>query len=116
MTTRPFHLPLEAPINASDSIAAERLVRGSPHTGTLAALSNTDQGFHVGQWVSEAGAWRVDYSEDELCVILEGSGRLIGDDGSDLRFQAGSAFLIPRGFKGIWDTTTRVRKIYAIAE
>ena len=116
MTTTPFHLSLAAPIEASDPIAAERIVRGVPRTGTLAALTNSDQGFHVGQWVSEIGAWRVDYSEDELCGILEGSGRLIGDDGSELGFQAGSAFVIPRGFKGIWETATRVRKIYAIAE
>ena len=116
MTTVPFNLPLEARIEASEPIARERLVKGMPMAGSLAALTNDEQGFHVGQWVSEVGAWRVNYSEDELCVILEGSGRLIGDDGSELSFKTGSAFVIPRGFQGIWETTERVRKIYAIAE
>jgi len=116
MAPSPFNLPLDAHIEANEPIARERLVKGMPMAGSLAALTNDEQGFHVGQWVSEVGAWRVNYSEDELCVILEGSGRLIGDDGSELPFKTGSAFVIPRGFQGIWETTERVRKIYAIAE
>jgi len=116
MTTAPFNLALETPIDAVEPIARERVVKGTPMTGSLVALTNDEQGFHVGQWVSEVGAWRVNYSEDELCVILAGSGRLIGDDGSELAFQTGSAFVIPRGFQGLWETTERVRKIYAIAE
>ena len=116
MSTVPFTLPLDAPIEASEPIARERVIKGTPMAGSLASLTNDEQGFHVGQWVSEPGAWRVNYSEDELCVILEGSGCLIGDDGSKLPFKAGSAFVIPRGFQGVWETVERVRKIYAIAE
>ena len=116
MTTAPFNLPLDTSIEAIEPIASDKIVTGAPVTGSLAALTNDEQGFHVGQWVSEPGAWRVSYSEDELCVILAGSGRLIGDDGSELPFKAGSAFVIPRGFQGLWETTERVRKIYAIAE
>ncbi len=116
MTTRPVALALDAPFAAIDPIAAHKLIRGTPKAGTLAAFTNDEQGFHVGQWTSEEGSWRVDYSEDELCVILEGSGRLIGDDGSELAFSKGSAFVIPRGFKGVWETVEPVRKIYAIAE
>jgi len=116
MPTSPFSLSLDARIDTVEPIASDRIVSGTPTTGSLAALTNSDQGFHVGQWVSEIGAWRVSYSEDELCVILEGSGRLIGNDGSELAFTTGSAFVIPRGFQGIWETTERVRKIYAIAE
>lgn len=116
MTTAPFNLALETPIDAVEPIARERVVKGTPMTGSLVALTNDEQGFHVGQWVSEVGALRVNYSEDELCVILAGSGRLIGDDGSELAFQTGSTFVIPRGIQGLWETTERVRKIYAIAE
>ena len=116
MTKVPFNLSLDTPIEASEPIASERVVKGLPKAGSLAALTNHEQGFHVGQWVSDVGAWRVDYSEDELCVILAGSGRLIGDDGSELPFKTGSAFVIPRGFQCIWETFERVRKIYAIAE
>jgi hypothetical protein len=116
MTTRPFALALGAPLAATDPIAAHKLIQGTPKSGTLSALTNEEQGFHVGQWVSEIGSWRVNYSEDELCVILEGCGRLIGDDGFELAFSKGSAFVIPRGFKGVWETAEPVRKIYAIAE
>jgi hypothetical protein len=116
MPTHPFALALDAPLAATEPIAAHKLIQGTPKAGTLSAFTNDEQGFHVGQWTSERGSWRVDYSEDELCVILEGSGRLIGDDGSELPFQKGSAFVIPRGFKGVWETFESVRKIYAIAE
>jgi uncharacterized cupin superfamily protein len=47
---------------------------------------------------------------------LSGSGKLRGDDGSILEFEAGQSFVIPRGFQGIWETTEPVRKIYAIVE
>jgi uncharacterized cupin superfamily protein len=48
-------------------------------------------------------------------VILEGRVRLSSDDGSSAEYGPGAAFVIPRGFTGVWETIEPCRKIYAIA-
>lgn len=116
MTTHPVFLDLKAPIALDTPIDAQRLTRGSPQTGVLVTTENTTKKFHTGQWRADAGAWRVSYDEEELCVILSGSGLLISDDGTRFAFKAGDAFVIPAGFSGIWDNAEEVRKIYAIVE
>jgi uncharacterized protein len=98
-----------------DKIAPEKRVVGDPATGARPALENEAAGFYTGVWQSEPGAWRVAYDEDELCVLLEGQVRLTGEDGVAQDFGAGEAFTIARGFRGVWESVTAVRKIYAIA-
>lgn len=116
MTAQPIFLDLKASIALDTPVDATRLERGTPMTGVLVATENTTKKFHTGQWRAEAGAWRVSYDEEELCVILSGSGLLISDDGSRFPFKAGDAFVIPAGFSGLWDNAEEVRKIYAIVE
>lgn len=98
-----------------EAIAAEKLVSGAPRTGARPAYENEAAGFYTGIWESEVGAWRVAYEEDELCVILAGRVRLTGADGAAREFGPGDAFVVPRGFTGVWETLEPVRKIYAIA-
>lgn len=95
-------------------IDAEKCVSGHPATGFSAAHDDAARGFWSGVWASEVGAWRVAYDEIELCVILEGRVRLAGDDGSEATYGPGDAFVIPKGFTGVWDTLAPLRKIYAI--
>lgn len=113
---KPFTIPTSATLAKDTPISPDRIVSGAPLTGILPSYENQERGFYVGQWASDIGAWRVSYTEDELCTILSGSGKLRGDDGSILEFEAGQSFVIPRGFQGIWETTEPVRKIYAIVE
>jgi uncharacterized cupin superfamily protein len=100
--------PLDQPI------AAEKCVAGRPSTGFVAAHDDEARGFWSGVWASEVGAWRVAYDEIELCVILEGRVRLTGDDGSEATYGPGDAFVLPKGFTGVWETLEPLRKIYAI--
>lgn len=116
MPAHPVFLDLDAPIALETPVDASRLERGTPHTGVLIARENSTKKFHTGQWRAETGAWRVSYDEEELCVILSGSGVLISDDGSRFPFKAGDVFVIPAGFSGLWDNAEEVRKIYAIVE
>lgn len=97
-----------------EAIAEEKRVSGTPSTGFSAAHDDAAAGFWSGVWASDAGAWRVAYDEVELCVILEGRVRLISDDGSSETYAAGDAFVVPRGFSGVWETLEPCRKIYAI--
>ena len=104
-----------APIgDLTDPIAPEKLVHGAPCTGLRPGFENEAAGFYTGTWESEVGAWRVAYDEDELCVLLAGRVRLTQDGGEPRDFEPGEAFVVPRGFRGVWETLEPVRKIYAI--
>lgn len=104
-----------SPLAALDQpVEAEKVVSGAPLTGFRAAHDDEAAGFFSGVWGSTVGSWRVAYDEIELCVILEGRVRLVGDDGSSATYAAGDAFVVPKGFSGIWETLEPCRKIYAI--
>jgi uncharacterized protein len=70
--------------------------------------------FFAGIWQSSVGAKTVNYTEEEVCVIIEGRVRLTDLNGNAKEFGAGSTFALPAGFKGIWETLEPVKKIYVI--
>lgn len=98
-----------------DRIAPEKRLAGNPRCGARPAHEDEAAGFYTGTWESEVGAWRVSYDEDELCVLVAGRVRLTEDGGAPRDFGPGDAFVVPRGFRGVWETLEPVRKIYAIA-
>jgi uncharacterized cupin superfamily protein len=65
---------------------------------------------------SEPGCWKVRYTEEEYCRILEGRSRLAASDGSVAEVGPGDEFIIPRGFEGTWEVIERTRKVYVIYE
>ena len=95
-----------------------RLAPGSPmpeqHARNL--YSDGTGRFHTGIWRSSVGAWRVSYTENELCVLTQGRVRLTTDDGRSWTFGPGECFLVPAGFNGLWETLEPARKFYAIHE
>lgn len=97
-------------------VAAGRLVTGNPSHATTNTYSSPDMAFHCGVWEGEVGAWRVRYTEHELCHMLQGQVRIVGDDGSETVVSAGDSFVIPAGFSGIWDVIEPARKLYAVYE
>lgn len=70
--------------------------------------------FFAGIWQSSVGAKTVNYTEGEVCVILEGRVRLTDLNGNAKEFGAGSTFALPAGFKGTWETLEPIKKIYVI--
>ena len=70
--------------------------------------------FKAGFWSGEPGRSEVHYRKDEFCVLLAGVVRLIDEQGQAQTYRAGDTFLIPNGFKGVWETVEPVRKLYAI--
>ena len=70
--------------------------------------------FFAGIWQSSVGAKTVNYTEEEICVILGGRVRLTDLNGNAKEFGAGSTFALPAGFKGTWETLEPVKKIYVI--
>ena len=67
-----------------------------------------------GFWASKPYKAEVNYTEDEFCYILEGRVRLTDSAGKVEEYKAGDAFVIPKGFKGAWETVEAVKKFYVI--
>ena len=96
--------------------APERILAGIPR-GRLANQYADPQGrFFCGVWSSSVGKWRVQYSEHEFCMLLEGRVRIESDAGERREFRAGDAFVVPAGFAGTWEVLAPCRKWYALYE
>ena len=107
----------DEPIPAESSEpAADRIVSGRPLQRVQNYFSDAQGRFHCGRWTCQIGAWRVRYTEVELCHLTRGRVRLRSDVGGQWEFQPGSTFLINKGFSGTWETLEECEKIYAILE
>ena len=62
-----------------DETAPEKLISGSGATSLWNAFSDPSDQFHVGHWMSDPCAINVSYTENELCVIIEGDAELIDE-------------------------------------
>ena len=103
-----------APVDAP--FAPGKVLAGSPRATVDNRYSDPTQQFHCGIWTSTTGKWRIQYTENEFCHLLEGRVRLTADDGAAVEFSAGQAFVVPSGFAGTWETLEPARKYYAIFE
>lgn len=99
-----------------ESGVPSRIVAGAPQTKLWNEYTGGAGKFFSGVWSSTEGHWLLDYTEEEVCTILEGRVRLTGEDGVPHEFGPGDSFVIPAGFKGSWETLEPVRKIYVIYE
>jgi uncharacterized cupin superfamily protein len=72
--------------------------------------------FFSGIWSSTRGAWRVAYTENELCVLTQGRVRITDESGRSWTFGPGDCFVVPAGFEGLWEVLEDARKFYAIFE
>lgn len=113
MTLAHVHRLTEDAAPEEAEAAAPKLVAGSGFTRTWNGFSAG--GFHAGLWSHGPGVLAVDYTETELCVLLEGRVRLANDEGS-VEYAEGDAFVIAPGFRGTWESVGRVTKAYAILE
>ena len=95
---------------------ADRLTAGQPLQGIWNAFSSPDGCFHLGQWRSSRGSWRVRYTEIEYCHLLQGRVRLSPDEGPSQVFETGDSFMINKGFSGTWEVLEDCLKWYAIYE
>ena len=102
-------------------VAQDKLVAGITgqtvveiNTQTSNHYTDPTEQFFAGIWSSSIGAKAVNYTEEEVCVILEGRVRLTDAAGNTKEFGAGSTFVLPAGFKGTWETLEPLKKIYVI--
>jgi uncharacterized cupin superfamily protein len=79
---------------------------------TTVYKSGINAGNRVAFWESDAGTLR-SYSHpmDEFIYVLEGTVVTIESDGTTHEFHAGDAFILPKGWAGLWDMRTGFKKI-----
>src|SRR5260221_12493610 len=90
------------------------VLAGNPVTKLQNYYSDPTGQFFAGVWESAPGKWAVNYTEEEFCTFLTGKAILTGQVGTSETFVTGDAFIIPRGFKGTWETIEPVNKCKCI--
>ncbi len=96
--------------------AADRLLSGDPVQSVRNVYADPTGRFFAGTWTSTPGRWRVDYTEHEFCRLLRGRIRIEDETGRVNSYMAGDSFVIPAGFKGIWEVLETAEKQYVIYE
>jgi uncharacterized protein len=93
-----------------------KLLSGNPQQTLWIEYESSDGEFCAGVWASGVGEWKVNYTEQEYCRILEGRNVLTDEDGNSQEFSAGMEFVVPRGFVGTWRVLEPTRKRFVIHE
>jgi uncharacterized cupin superfamily protein len=76
-----------------------------------------DRKFTVALWESGPGVLKTDaYPHDEYCLVLEGHLSITNRSGRREEFGPGDTFVIPKGWAGTWNMTTRFKKQYVAFE
>jgi len=92
------------------------LLDGTPVGLDHTYYSRPDRGVKSGIW--RCGPYTEcydDYPVDEFMIVLEGEVTLEADGFSET-YAKGDAFLVPKGFRGVWKQTMPMLKFYVIVE
>jgi uncharacterized cupin superfamily protein len=113
----PLIRKLTEPIGPGEDyfVSPEKLIIGNPRQTIWTQYEDAGKKFIVGHWRSEPGKWRIKYTEEEYCHMLEGKSIIQSNDGETTTVQAGDSFVISSGFDGTWEvilTTTKRFVIY----
>lgn len=92
----------------------EKCIRGQPMQSTWHHFTSDDEKFFAGIWEAEPGCWKIQYTENEFCQVLEGRSVLRDAAGNEKEIGKGDNFTIPAGFQGEWEVLETTRKIYVI--
>jgi hypothetical protein len=97
-------------------LPADKLLAGNPRQCVWKHYTDASGKFFAGIWSSEIGKWRIGYTEEEYCQILQGRSIIADLHGNAVTVAAGDSLVVPRGFVGTWEVVEPTRKIYVIYE
>ena len=97
-------------------LTPEKLIDGNPRQTVWLEYQDALARFSVGWWSSEVGTWRIRYTEEEYCHIIEGRSVISDEAGSAVTVNAGDEFVIPAGFVGTWQVVQPTLKRFVIYE
>ena len=93
-----------------------KLVIGNPRQTLWLQYTDASKQFFAGAWRSEPGKWKILYTEEEYCQVLEGTSIIESVDGEAFTVTAGDCFVIPKGFAGTWEVVHTTTKRFVIYE
>jgi len=97
-------------------LPGDKLIAGNPKQCVWKHYADASGKFFAGIWGSEVGKWRVAYTEEEYCQVLEGVSVITDGHGTAVTVRAGEEFVIPAGFVGTWEVVEPTRKRFVIYE
>lgn len=97
-------------------LPAAKLLQGNPRQTVWMHYTDPTRQFFVGIWRSEPGKWRIAYTEEEYCCILQGRSIITSDSGRSFTLTAGDSFVVPRGFSGTWEVLETTTKRFVLYE
>ena len=97
-------------------LPVDRLIVGNPKQTVWMQYQDASGRFCAGIWASEVGKWKVRYTEEEYCRLLEGRCVITDSEGRTLTFDAGDSFVMPRDFAGTWEVVAPARKVFVVYE
>jgi uncharacterized cupin superfamily protein len=94
----------------------EKLLQGNPRQTVWMQYADPAGQFMAGFWHSERGRWRILYTEQEYCRMLEGVSVITDPAGVAITLRPGDECVIPAGFSGTWEVLEPTRKRFVIYE
>ena len=118
MASASVHLLAAAAVGGGEEyfLPAEKLLQGNPRQTAWVHYTDPSGRFCAGLWHSERGRWKILYTEEEYCQILEGVSIITPDGGNSVTVIVGDRLVVPRGFTGTWEVVEPTRKTYVIYE
>lgn len=95
---------------------SEKVLAGNPAQLIWHCYDNKDETFGAGIWQGEPGSHKVNYTEEEVCFLLQGKVIVHDNDGGAITLNKGDMFAIPAGFSGVWETVETAKKLYVVYE
>lgn len=95
---------------------AAKVLAGDPVQTVANLFASADGRFNCGVWTGQPGTWKVSFTENEFCHLVEGVVVVTSDNGESRTFRAGDAFVMPAGFTGTWAVVEPAKKLYAVYE
>ena len=83
--------------------ASDTIIEGAAKPRAYTAYTDPSGVFTVGVWACDPGTLAInDLAIDEACYLIQGEVIISDANGNSERFTAGDAFLLQRGFVGLW--------------
>lgn len=105
------HHPSDAPDVSYANPAI--LIEGNPLLEKWPQLTTEDDKIKIGVMTCEPSVNRsVKAGFLEYCYLIEGVVEITEDGGEPVTYQAGDTFVLQNGFKGVWRTIEKYKKVY----